>query len=187
MKRKQSAGPLPRCITRMGRIAADHGRRGFRQQVPGGVEECEKQHSCPQAFCLLRVFGCHHARSQLKSLPCQSPWTRAAGIRSRAHGQPGSGGGSIASPSGCGGSDDVWSDVSCCGLVCPGWSATVEYLNWRSRRRGLDFADYRGWHRSGDRRGRRSEPHVWTRFGHPHRPRLHDKNRLGNRFRLHTF
>lgn len=31
-------------------------------------------------------------------------------------------------------------DMCCCDLVCSGWNANAEYLNWRLRRRGLDFA-----------------------------------------------
>lgn len=38
------------------------------------------------------------------------------------------------------GSGSVWVDDTCCDLVCPGWNASVEYLNWRQRRRGTDFA-----------------------------------------------
>lgn len=38
------------------------------------------------------------------------------------------------------GTERVYVSESCSGLVCPGWNASVEYLNWRQHRRGLDFA-----------------------------------------------
>ncbi len=38
------------------------------------------------------------------------------------------------------GSGKILGEEAGCDFVCPGWNASVEYLNWRLRRRGLDFA-----------------------------------------------